>query len=129
MDIPPYEFGSFNIDGTALLNILTTSDSSFLISFNAPIQSFAIDLAEFQDEVIRTQLVIDGQVSTPSIGTNFIGFTSDTGVSVVEFRGVANDGFSLDNLTYGLATTTVPEPMSVLLIALAGLMMRVFRKS
>ncbi|MFM9852002.1 MAG: PEPxxWA-CTERM sorting domain-containing protein [Sphingomonadaceae bacterium] len=132
IDIPPPQFSVFNIDGTTNVNAATTGDGGLTFSFAAPITSFGADFGAFQDDVIRSFITAGGITLTPPVQSgntvSFFGFTSDTAFSTVRFSGSNNsDGFSIDNVSYGL-TAPVPEPATWLMMlmgfGLVGGMMR-----
>ncbi|MEM8754117.1 MAG: VPLPA-CTERM sorting domain-containing protein [Pseudomonadota bacterium] len=136
IDQPPTQFGSFDIDGTAVANVLLTGgDDDFTITFADPITAFFADFGAFNDEIQRTQIVVNGEqilppVSPDDAGSSF-GFISDmafTSILFTDFDG-DNDGFSIDNIAYGdgdLTAVPVPATLPLLLggLAIFGLMRR-----
>ncbi|MGI9309299.1 MAG: VPLPA-CTERM sorting domain-containing protein, partial [Gammaproteobacteria bacterium] len=126
IDAPPPQYSEFNVDGTTIANVLTSYGSSLFVTFDSSITAFGVDLASFNDGLIRTEIVINGVVTTPVVqgafDVRFFGFISSDGFTTVEFRGIENDGFGMDNVLYG-SGTAVPIPAAVWLFgsALAGL--------
>lgn len=119
IDMPPLLYSEFNVDGTTVANILTSLSASLFITFDSPIYSFAADFGGFQDGIIRTDIVVDGNVLTPNINSTFFGLISDTAFSVIEFRGRENDGFGMDNVNYSHSKVSeVPEPSTLAVFAL-----------
>lgn len=124
IDAPPPQFAAFDVDGTTVANVLTTRGDSLLLTFDSAITSFGVSLAAFNDDRIRTEIVLGGSVFQPAASAGsvvrFFGVTSDTAFTTVRFRGLDNDGFGMDNVLYG-ARATVPEPGSLALLG-AGLL-------
>ena len=125
IDIPPAEFGVFDVDGTNIANVLTFNGDSLFLTFDTAITAFGLDLAAFNDDILRTEVVVGPDTLTPAITVGnqvrFFGFTSDTAFTSVEFRGVDNDGYGIDNVAFG--SVAVPEPgvLAMLGVGLFGL--------
>jgi len=126
IDAPPPQFSEFNIDGTTVANVLTTSGSSLFVTFETGVTAFGVDLGNLNDDAVRTEIVINGVSTIPDVqgdfDPRFFGFISSDEFTTVEFRGIINDGFSMDNVLYGQGNV-VPIPAAVWLFgsALAGL--------
>ena len=123
IDLPPPLFSVFDVDGTNIANVLTTSDDSFFITFDVPTTAFGADFASWNDGFLRTDVVVDGiDVLTPPVGggstVRFYGFSSDTPFTTVRFRGLDNDGYGIDNVSY-LVTSAIPEPSTLALLGIA----------
>ena len=112
IDAPVVMFPDFDVNGTTIASVLTEDGVSLFLTFDAPITAFGVDLANFNDSINQTHIVVAGVTSIPAvIGDNlrFFGIISDASFSTVEFRGLENDGFGMDNVMYG----TVPVPPAV----------------
>ncbi len=118
IDLVPHQFSQFNIDGSANANVFTDSGESLFLTFDVPIKAFGSDLGNLNDDLIRTHIVADGNVLVPPLADGdtprFFGLVSDTEFMTVEFRGVRNDGFSIDNVSY----SRIPEPCSIALLGI-----------
>lgn len=132
IDVPPFTTNEANVDGTPSLNVLTlngTTPGTMTITFSSPITAFGADFSQFNDEIPRTQIVIDlvSTLSPPTTTgqTSFFGFVSDTAFTTVTFVAAFDaDAFGIDNVTYSTATTApTPEPATLALLGagLAGL--------
>ncbi len=81
------------------------------------------DLGSFNDVILRTQVIVNGETLTPAVASanavRFFGFTSTSAFSIVELRGVANDGYGMDNVTFGGRAAAVSAPGTLLLAGLA----------
>lgn len=128
VDAPPLYLPDFDIDGSTLLNVLTFSTDSLYLTFKTPITSFGVYLGNFNDSRVRTSIVVAGSTTEPAPGgsavdVRFFGFVSSSLFDTVEFRGLDNDGYGLDNVLYGNEATFVPLPPSALFLitALVGL--------
>ncbi|MQY41163.1 VPLPA-CTERM sorting domain-containing protein [Epibacterium sp. SM1969] len=130
IDQPPFQFAEISVDGSALANVLLDSaDDAFSISFAAPVFSFGADFGALNDNVLRTSVSFLDQTLFPDATTGnvirFFGFTSDTLFDTVSFNFAGlNDGFSVDNVTFGgVSPSPVPLPagLPLLLSGLGGL--------
>lgn len=128
VDAPPLYLPDFDIDGSTLLNVLTFSTDSLYLTFDAPISSFGVYLGNFNDSRVRTSIIVAGSTTEPAPGgatvdVRFFGIVSSSLFDTVEFRGIDNDGYGIDNVLYGNEATLVPLPPSLLFLvtALAGL--------
>ena len=118
IDVPPLQFAIFNVDGTPIVNAFTSSASSVIFTFLAPITAFGADFASFQDGIVRSSIVINGQTIIPDVAgaensntVRFLGYTSSTPFTTVTFNGTVGDGFGIDNVSFSSAVTAaVPEP-------------------
>lgn len=124
VDIPPYQFLGFDVDGTTNLNAFVTEGGGLVFTFASPITAWGADFAAFQNDVIRSTITAGGVTVTPpaQVGStgSFYGFISDVAFTTVTFAAVRNDGFSIDNVSFGGGA--VPEPASwAMLIAGFGL--------
>jgi hypothetical protein len=122
IDVPPPAFSDFNVDGSNVANIgLEDLDSAYL-TFDTPITAFGADFAAWNDNVLRSNMIVGADVIAPptTIGNQvrFFGITSTTPFTTVEFRGtIESDGFSIDNVEF----TAVPEPSTIALVGLGTL--------
>jgi hypothetical protein len=126
VDASPVRFSQFDVDGTTMLDVFTDASSSFLLTFDTGISSFGADLKAFNNVVFRTNIFVDGVLLAPPVNAlnfqnTFFGFQSDSLFTTVEFIGVQDDGFGMDNVRYG--ASSVPEPSVVALfgLGLAGI--------
>ena len=126
IDAPPLAISSFDVDATTVANVLIGTGDSLFLTFDAPVTGVGVQLASFNDDVLRTSIHVAGGEITPEImgagDVRFFGVTSDTSFTTVEFRFAgAGDGFGLDNVQFGdaLSTAVVPTPTA----AIGGLAM------
>lgn len=121
VDIPPLAFSGFDVDGTAVANILTFSSDALVFNFDSPILAFGIDAADLNNDEVRTRILVGSDILTPpptsGNAVRFFGFVSDTPFTTVTFQGVNNDGYGIDNVTF----SAVPEPTSAFLLGLGSL--------
>lgn len=114
VDVPPYNTDESNVDGTASLNVYTRSGWSVFLTFTQALSSFGADFHAFNNGDLRTQIFIDGQEVpvdfAQNSATRFFGFTSDATFTSVEFRGIVDDVFSVDNVAGAIGGGAVPEP-------------------
>ena len=118
IEIPPFQFTQLGVDGTNIINALVSSGVSLSLTFDAPITAFGADFGQINDGFIRTEILAGGETFVPPVGgsneARFFGFTSDTAFTTVEFVGLENDGFGIDNVTFAPAVSgVVPEPTSI----------------
>jgi hypothetical protein len=128
IDQPPALFPQFNVDGTAFAHLLVNTaggGSNVTLGFASSVFGFGADFAGLQDDQIRTELTVGGEVVTPSVTVGdtgrFLGFLSDTAFSTVNFRHVGNsigDGFGMDNVVFG-GVAALPEPQGLALVLTA----------
>lgn len=126
LDLPPAEFATLDVNGTAFLNVGLLEGGSFMISFLNPVFSFGADFSGLNDELSRTDIIVNGQtLSAPASLAGevfFWGVTSETPFSQIEFRardGGGGDAFGIDNLVFSV----VPEPTTSLLGLVSGLIL------
>jgi formylglycine-generating enzyme required for sulfatase activity len=104
IDPQPLESAEFNVDGTTVAYVYTTTSSQLFLSFDDPIFAFGADFAGFNDNTLRTQIFVDGELVIPPVtaGTQvrFFGFQTDTAFSTVEFRGIVGDPHGMDNVAF-----------------------------
>jgi len=112
-----------DIDGTTFLNYFLQNTSA-TITFDTAVTAVGFDISAFGNVGNVSSLsILDGifdQTDIPgSGGVSFFGVTSDTAFTTLTFFSSINDGFSVDNLTYGEAAA-VPVPAGLPLL-LGGL--------
>jgi len=109
IDALPLEESIFNVDGTTVAQALTTEGTTFLITFEVPITAFGADFAALNEDVDRTQIIVDGTdiLTLPVTAGNtvgFFGFQTDTPFTTIEFVTSSIirelDGYSLDNVAF-----------------------------
>lgn len=122
IDIPPHNFAVLNVDGTPLMNVLTFLPQSLFLTFDTPINAFGADFSDFNNQLRRTNIIVNGTTILPPIYpggvVQFFGLVSDSPFNSVEFRAIDSvfgDGYGIDNVEY--STTAAPEPTSVALMA------------
>ena len=122
IDQPPLQFSGFDVDGTAVANILVNSSSSFTLGFSSAVTAFGADFGAFNDGIQRSLFNVLGEDILAPVQSGstvqFFGFISDTAFdtfSILSFEG-AGDGFGLDNVSYGTAAAPVPLAAGVVLL-------------
>lgn len=130
IDAPPPIFSHYSVDGTTIANVLTSDDDSLFLTFDAPITGFGIQLASYNDDEIRSEIHVAGGSNTPEIlgrfDIRFFGVVSGTPFTTVEFRGIGNDGYGIDNAQFGAA---VPEPANLILFSSGMIGLASWRRS
>jgi hypothetical protein len=98
------------------------------ITFGPGVTALGIDLLQWFDnnggwslEVYDAGNALLGSFAT--LAGSFVGITSDVDIARL-FLNKPDSGAVIDNLRFGAAGGTVPEPSSLLLVALAGLALR-----
>ena len=117
IDVVPID-GSFGVDGTNTMGVFTRPGQSLILTFESPIFAFGADFYDWNDDLLRTDVIVGGaDVLSPPIDTTspprFYGFISDMPFTTVEFRGLENDVYGMDNLAFGgayVGVPPVPEP-------------------
>ncbi|MEM9639687.1 MAG: PEP-CTERM sorting domain-containing protein [Pseudomonadota bacterium] len=129
IDAPPV-LSEIDGNGTTALNIFTSSVFDAALEFASPVLAAGADFFNFNDGQLRTEISILGETFTPDItgaGTlSFLGIISDTPFSRVDFNGVNNDVFGIDNVTSAEtvappSVVPVPATLPLLLAGIAGL--------
>ena len=109
IDVPPLEEPVMNVDNTTVAQALTTDGTTFLITFEDPITAFGADFAALNEDVDRTQIIVDGTdiLALPVTAGNtvgFFGFQTDSPFTTLEFVTSSLerplDGYSLDNVAF-----------------------------
>lgn len=126
IDQPPAQFPEFSIDGTAFANVLLNGgDDTFTINFASPVTAFFADFGGLNDGFERSQIIVGGDVIsvpvTPGDEIRGFGFISDmlfSSVSITDANG-DNDGFSVDNVSFGGGDVS-PVPLPATLPLLLG---------
>ena len=134
IDVAPHVTGESDVDGTPSINALTQAGISVFLTFNQALSAFGADFRALQDNEFRTAIFINGFEVDPTVTsgnqTRFLGFASDTPFTSIEFRGIQNDAFGIDNTA--AATGGVPEPATWALMlggfGLAGAALRSRRR-
>ena len=120
IDAPPVQFPEFDVDGTTIANVLTNfaPPESLFLTFDVPIAAFGVDLANLNDDELRTEIIAAGVSTIPSASggsaVRFFGIRSDTQFTTVEFRAILNNGYGMDNVLFA-----VPVPAAVWLFGSA----------
>lgn len=133
---PPFEAGTgYNFDGTSYLFGDLDGPSQFIrFDLTAPVAAWSMETNGIGDDRPTTISIYDaannllGSLLTGSTIPNekqFYGFALTGGqtasyVTIIN-GGTTNDAFGIDNVRFAAATTTVPEPSTVALLA-AGLL-------
>ena len=133
IDIPPLSSSESDVNGTSHMKVFTNSSSSLTFLFDSAITVFGADFRSLNDSVVRTRLLVAGEVIDLPIAAgsgefSFFGFTSDIAFTSVTFQGVMGDVYGIDNVSY--SATDVPEPSTLAIFALGlmGLASRRFMK-
>lgn len=124
-DVPAFVSTATHVNGTAHLMVFTDFGDALTFSFDHAITAFGADFRQLNDGYTRTLAYVNGQtLDIPVVSggqmLSFFGFASDTPFTSVSFRGVANDVYGIDDVTFGAAlrVPAVPEPGSVALLSL-----------
>lgn len=136
VDVAPAASSESDVNGTNNLRVFTDATSSFFFQFDNPTTAFGADFRSFNDSSLRTLIFVDGMQITPPVSPmsgalTFFGFTSTSAFSTVEFRGVQNDVFGIDDVSFSRATAAVPEPATwaMMLFGFGGLGYSMRRRS
>ena len=121
IDIAPAATSESDVNGSTNMRVFTDGAASANLTFlfDAPIKAFGADFRSLNDQINRTELVIGSDVLSLPVTTGtglftFFGFTSDTAFTSVTFKGLQNDVYGVDNVTY----SAIPEPASLGLLGL-----------
>ncbi|WP_395345193.1 PEP-CTERM sorting domain-containing protein [Ningiella sp. W23] len=128
IDVPPLANAESDVNGSANMRVFTNGNLGvdLMFMFDTAISSFGADFRSLNDEIARTEIVVGGEVLTLPIASgsgqaSFYGFTSDTAFTSVIFRGIVNDVYGIDNVTYGSATAvSAPSTLAMMLLGVAG---------
>ncbi|WP_298843504.1 VPLPA-CTERM sorting domain-containing protein [uncultured Roseobacter sp.] len=130
IDTPPI-FPEVDGNGTTALNIFTFDGANASIAFEDPVFAFGADFYNFNDDFLRTQIGVLGElIDPPATDDNtltFFGFLSDTAFDQVDFLALANDVFGVDNVTTAtspsLSAVPLPASFPMLILGLGGLLL------
>lgn len=122
---------SFNVDGTTFGHVFTgptpVSDPPVLtFVFAAPTTAFALDVNSLNDDQVRSNLLVDGQMvalGTAVDGLSFVGITSDMPFTTVSFSPLVADRWGFDNLSFATASVqlALPATLPLVIVGLAAL--------
>ncbi len=138
IDAPPLDNDfECNVDSTARLCGFSGNQLTF--SFAGGISAFGADFSSLNDDLVRTQFeLFDGTTLiatlTPALVAGqtdqFFGFVATGGETITSWRTkfIAADTFGIDNIAI-VGGGTVPEPMSLALVASALLGLSVSRRA
>ena len=128
IDVPPVAFPVFNVDGSPIVNVLTSwTGDSIRLTFDEPITAFGADFANmntpvsFAPGIARTHIFLDGVDSVVPPNTvesevRFFGFVTDLPFTELAFDAPntnVSNGFGMDNVSFGFGA---PEPSTALLL-------------
>ena len=122
IDQPPAQFVEHDIDGTANANLYAGPSASVVIQTAFSVRAFGADWGAMNDDAQRSGFSVLGEEILAAVqsGTTvqFFGFIADTEFDEIRIIFVdANEGFSMDNLSYGsAAVAAVPLPATGLLL-------------
>lgn len=123
IDAPPV-LGEVDGNGTTAINFFTTAAEDAEIAFAAPVTAFGADFFNFNDDTLRTQVLILGELFSPDIvpddTLSFFGVISDMAFDSVTFAGLDNDVFGVDNVSTVTAPIPLPATLPLLLAGIAG---------
>ena len=128
IDVPAV-FPEVDLNGTTVLNFFTLDGANASISFDEPVFAFGADFFNFNDDFLRTQIGVLGQLIAPPPSDDdtptFFGILSPEAFDRVDFVGLANDVFGVDNVTTADSPSVVPLPASfpMLIVGLGGLLL------
>lgn len=113
------------INGTTFLNYFL-NDSSATIIFDTAITAIGFDIFAFGNVGNVSSLTVLDRTFDQSDITNsssqFFGFTSDTAFTTLTFASTINDGFTIDDITYGnVSSVSAPAILSLLLLSFSYL--------
>jgi len=124
--------GQYNTTGNSLQNTYVNGTQFFTFSFATPTSAFAFNWGASDDVWTLTAYnsshgVIESDlmpVTTSSNAGQFNGISAPgiSYVTLIDNPGVSNDYVFIDNFTYGASSSAVPEPSTIVLGSVAGLM-------
>ncbi len=129
IDVTPIP-GEVDVNGSTAVNFFTRANQNASVAFDAPILAFGADFFNFNDDFLRTQVSILGDLLSPQATTDntlsFFGVISDQAFSSVLFAGLDNDVFGMDNVSFSSSVSVVPLPAALPLMAGALAVMGLF---
>ena len=125
-----------NIDGTTFFRGFGPGGALLNFDFEVSLTAFGFDLLGVNNDLERTQIVINGEVISLPLTTGpaertFFGFISMSSFDQVTIQIIQGEDGSFDNVTYGqgIAPAPVPVPAAAVLVAPALLLLRRRRKA
>jgi hypothetical protein len=124
IDVLPYIGTVGDINGTPLLNYFLDNTSATIV-FDTAITAIGFDISDFGNVGnVSSLTVLDVTFDQTNItgSSQFFGFTSDTAFTTLTFASTINDGFSIDDITYGnVSRVSAPAILSLYFVAFACL--------
>ncbi len=123
VDVVPFR-PEVNVDGSNAASFFVSPTQGASITMANPVTYWGADFRNFNVDSESTAIVINGE-KLVNIGflqsLAFIGVESDTPFTRIDFVGITENAFGIDNITYGFAAP-VPLPAGglLLLTGLAG---------
>lgn len=121
---------TINVNGSAAVNFFTRPNDNASIAFDAPVLAFGADFFNFNDEHLRTQISVLGNLFSPDVTdineVSFFGIISDQAFSSVLFSALDYDVFGMDNVSFSSSISVVPLPAALPLMAGALAIMGLF---
>lgn len=107
-----------DIDGTNTVSVESKLGASLLFNFVSGIRAWGADFKSLNDSERRTDVKVAGETLLlpiePVSGTlTFYGFISDSLFTEIEFEGVINDTYGLDNVAFSSTVSAVPVPAAL----------------
>lgn len=123
IDALPVEGNGTAIDGTTFLSYFLDGTQATIV-FDTAITAVGFDIFAFGNVGnVSSIAILDGLFDQNDISgaQQFWGVTSDTAFTTITFQSEINDGFSVDNITYGdVNEIPVPAGLPLMIGALAA---------